>query len=124
MNICSVCFRWPNYLAAGLIAHRWGPPVGGLFLAFPTIFPAIVSWSKNTKRRRKGPALQGVIRGREAPRSMRPEPLSPASGWPDSHSLSGKLLVPYAHGSSWTAGLAFRNVLENHEGTLRAFPLI
>jgi uncharacterized membrane protein (GlpM family) len=27
-------------VAAGLIARRWGPVVGGLFLAFPAIFPA------------------------------------------------------------------------------------
>jgi len=26
--------------AAGLIAQRWGPGIGGLFLAFPAIFPA------------------------------------------------------------------------------------
>ena len=24
---------------AGLIANKWGPGVGGLFLAFPAIFP-------------------------------------------------------------------------------------
>jgi hypothetical protein len=27
-------------VAAGLIARRFGPGVGGLFLAFPAIFPA------------------------------------------------------------------------------------
>jgi uncharacterized membrane protein (GlpM family) len=27
-------------VAAGLIARRWGPVIGGLFLAFPAIFPA------------------------------------------------------------------------------------
>jgi hypothetical protein len=27
-------------VAAGLVARRWGPVIGGLFLAFPAIFPA------------------------------------------------------------------------------------
>jgi uncharacterized protein DUF3147 len=27
-------------VAAGLIALRWGPVIGGLFMAFPAIFPA------------------------------------------------------------------------------------
>ena len=27
-------------VATGLIAHKFGPTVGGLFLAFPAIFPA------------------------------------------------------------------------------------
>jgi hypothetical protein len=27
-------------VAAGLVAHAWGPIVGGLFLAFPAILPA------------------------------------------------------------------------------------
>ncbi len=32
----------PSSVAAGLIANKWGPGVGGLFLAFPAIFPASV----------------------------------------------------------------------------------
>lgn len=27
-------------VATGLVAHRWGPGIGGLFLAFPAILPA------------------------------------------------------------------------------------
>lgn len=47
--------RWKQYLvrfvfggcitvAAGLIAHNWGPAIGGLFLAFPTILPASLTF--------------------------------------------------------------------------------
>ena len=53
--------------AAGLIAHRYGPGIGGLFLAFPAIFPAsatLVEKHETQKKRRAG--LHGVIRGREA----------------------------------------------------------
>jgi len=53
--------------AAGLIAHRWGPAIGGLFLAFPAIFPAsatLVERHETQKKKRAG--LQGIIRGREA----------------------------------------------------------
>jgi len=42
--------------AAGLIAHRYGPRIGGLFLAFPAIFPASATLVEK----------HGVIRGREA----------------------------------------------------------
>jgi hypothetical protein len=70
--------RWYEYIvrfvfgglitaAAGLIAHRWGPAIGGLFLAFPAIFPAsatLVEKHETQKKQRAG--LQGVIRGREA----------------------------------------------------------
>ena len=33
-------------VAAGLIATRWGPVVGGLFLAFPSILPATLTLVK------------------------------------------------------------------------------
>ena len=52
---------------AGIIANRWGPGVGGLFLAFPAIFPAsaclIESHQKEHKRKI---GLDGTGRGREA----------------------------------------------------------
>ena len=34
---------------AGLIAKRFGPAVGGLFLAFPAIFPASVQEQERAK---------------------------------------------------------------------------
>jgi hypothetical protein len=53
--------------AAGLIAHRYGPAIGGLFLAFPAIFPASATLvEKHEIQKKKRAGLQGVIRGREA----------------------------------------------------------
>lgn len=52
---------------AGLIARRFGPVFGGLFLAFPVILPAtttlIVKWQRDKKARR---GLHGAVRGRRA----------------------------------------------------------
>ena len=54
-------------VAAGLIAKKWGPGVGGLFLAFPAIFPASVGLvEKHEKQKKQQHGLDGTIRGREA----------------------------------------------------------
>jgi Protein of unknown function (DUF3147) len=56
--------KWYEYLVrfafggavtalAGVIAKRYGPGVGGLFLAFPAIFPATPLYWKSMKSRRK-----------------------------------------------------------------------
>ena len=47
-------------VVAGLIAARFGPVLGGLFLAFPTIFPASATLVEKHARERKG-----ARRGRE-----------------------------------------------------------
>ena len=52
---------------AGLIANRWGPAVGGLFLAFPAIFPAsacLIETHQKDHKRKIG--FDGTHRGREA----------------------------------------------------------
>lgn len=68
--------RWSDYavrflfggiitVLAGLIAKRFGPGVGGLFLAFPAIFPAsatLIEKNANDKKRKAG--LNGTRRGR------------------------------------------------------------
>lgn len=52
---------------AGWIAAEWGPAVGGLFLAFPAIFPATATLVEKHERQRKEAAgLQGAKRGKEA----------------------------------------------------------
>src|SRR5882757_5330062 len=54
-------------VVTGLIAKRFGPAVGGLFLAFPAIFPAsetLVEWQEKKKKEQKG--LRGERRGRNA----------------------------------------------------------
>jgi hypothetical protein len=43
-------------LAASLIADRWGPVIGGIFLAFPGIFPAAVSLVARHKLSREAEA--------------------------------------------------------------------
>jgi hypothetical protein len=52
---------------AGVIAKHFGPTVGGLFLAFPAIFPASASLIENHEKRVKAEAgFNGTIRGRIA----------------------------------------------------------
>ena len=52
---------------AGLIAARFGPVVGGLFLAFPAIFPASATLvEKHVRERKEKAGLSGARRGREA----------------------------------------------------------
>ena len=51
----------------GLIAAEWGPVVGGLFLAFPAIFPASATLVEKHEREKKERAnLKGDRRGKEA----------------------------------------------------------
>jgi hypothetical protein len=54
-------------VVTGLIAKKFGPTVGGLFLAFPAIFPAtatLIATQQKEKKERLSPS--GVIRGRLA----------------------------------------------------------
>ncbi len=52
---------------AGLIAKKFGPSIGGLFLAFPAIFPAGATLIETHERQRKEErGLQGRERARYA----------------------------------------------------------
>ena len=52
---------------AGLIAARFGPVLGGLFLAFPAIFPASATLiEKHIRERREKAGMPGARRGKEA----------------------------------------------------------
>jgi hypothetical protein len=52
-------------VVAGLISKRFGPEIGGLFLAFPAIFPAGASLVEAHERKHKAKAgLDGTRRGR------------------------------------------------------------
>jgi uncharacterized protein DUF3147 len=54
-------------LAAGVVAHRFGPGVGGLFLAFPAIFPSsatLVERHEIIKKQKAG--LNGKRRAAQA----------------------------------------------------------
>jgi hypothetical protein len=53
--------------AAGLIAMRYGPIIGGLFLAFPAIFPASATLIESHEKQAKQKAgYDGTSRGRIA----------------------------------------------------------
>jgi Protein of unknown function (DUF3147) len=52
---------------AGVIAKKYGAGVGGLFLAFPAIFPASATLiEEHEKKRKEQHGMQGTERGREA----------------------------------------------------------
>jgi hypothetical protein len=70
--------KWHDYLvrfafggaitaAAGIIAMKFGPIVGGLFLAFPAIYPASATLADKHERERKEKlGLKGEQRARAA----------------------------------------------------------
>jgi uncharacterized membrane protein (GlpM family) len=52
---------------AGLIARKWGPGIGGLFLSFPAIFPASATLiEKHERQRKQKKGLHGEERGTDA----------------------------------------------------------
>ena len=54
-------------MLAGLIAKLFGPIAGGLFLAFPAIFPASATLvEKHERRRKEKVGMRGTQRGRDA----------------------------------------------------------
>ena len=53
--------------AAGMIAKKFGAGVGGLFLAFPAIFPASATLiEKHEKQKKECAGIHGSTRGRKA----------------------------------------------------------
>ena len=54
-------------VCTGLIAQRFGPVIGGLFLAFPAIFPATATLIERHETEKKSKAgIDGRARGRKA----------------------------------------------------------
>src|SRR2546421_5742066 len=52
---------------AGVIAKKFGPEIGGLFLAFPAIFPASATLvEKHEKQKKRRAGLEGTKRARAA----------------------------------------------------------
>jgi hypothetical protein len=52
---------------AGIVAQRFGPGIGGLFLAFPAIFPAGATLiEKHEKQKKEEQGLEGKESGTEA----------------------------------------------------------
>src|SRR4051812_9581197 len=66
---CAIrfCLGGAITVVAGLMAKKFGPAIGGLFLAFPAIFPAsatLVERHEAEKKAREG--MHGEERGRDA----------------------------------------------------------
>jgi hypothetical protein len=54
-------------VVAGLLAKEFGPTFGGLFLAFPAIFPASATLvEKHEKEKERKAGISGGLRGRRA----------------------------------------------------------
>src|SRR5258708_33239840 len=54
-------------VVAGIIAKKFGPGIGGLFLAFPAIFPASATLiEKHERQDKESLGLEGAARGRSA----------------------------------------------------------
>jgi hypothetical protein len=52
---------------AGIFARKWGPGIGGLFLAFPAIFPASATLiEKHERQQKQKEGLHGKERGTDA----------------------------------------------------------
>lgn len=52
---------------AGMIAKKFGPGIGGIFLAFPAIFPASATLiEKHEREKKESLELNGAARGRSA----------------------------------------------------------
>lgn len=65
----AVRFLFGGLITAGtgIIAKEFGPGVGGLFLAFPAIFPAGATLiEKHEKQKKERAGLRGAGRGRKA----------------------------------------------------------
>lgn len=65
--ILHIIFGGLATVATGMIAKSYGPVVGGLFLAFPAIFPASATLvEKHEKRKKQRAHIDGVNRARRA----------------------------------------------------------
>jgi hypothetical protein len=54
-------------VAAGLVAKHWGPAAGGLFLAFPAIFPSSATLvEKHEEEKKRNAGISVTLRGRQA----------------------------------------------------------
>lgn len=54
-------------VGAGIVAKKYGPSAGGLFLAFPAIFPAAITLvEKHERQKKRNAGLVDMNRGRKA----------------------------------------------------------
>jgi hypothetical protein len=65
--VLRVLFGGLATVATGIIAKSYGPVVGGLFLAFPAIFPATATLvEKHVKEKKQRAHIEGVNRAQRA----------------------------------------------------------
>jgi Protein of unknown function (DUF3147) len=65
--ILRILFGGLATVATGIVAKVFGPTIGGLFLAFPAIFPATATLvEKHQKERKRRAGLDGLSRARKA----------------------------------------------------------
>src|SRR5438105_10379830 len=96
--------KWHDYAArflfgglvtavARIIANKFGPAIGGLFLAFPAIFPASATLiEKHEKEKKEKEGFEGATRGKrqQALTSLVPR-------WV----VSDSLLLRWSYGGLW-----------------------
>jgi Protein of unknown function (DUF3147) len=111
--------RWYEYMsrfviggattaAAGLIAKEFGPGVGGLFLAFPAIFPATATLiEKHEKERKREAGGHGTVRGRKAAALDAAGAMRGAAGLLVFAAVLGKLLPHFPWAALLVATLAW-----------------
>ena len=86
---------------AGVIAKKFGPVVGGLFLAFPAIFPAsatLIEKHERERKERKGLKGDAASLSRRECRCSGMQPWG-ALGWPSLHYSFGRKLQSILRGS-------------------------
>ncbi len=104
-------------VGAGLVATRWGPVVGGLFLAFPSILPASLTLIKSHSKLRGAAGANGLGASLGSLGLLAFALL----GWPLAASLPAWLVLTLASaawmvvaGVAWAAFQAWH--LTRHEG--------
>jgi hypothetical protein len=63
----------PVTATAGIIAKKFGPGVGGLFLAFPAIFPASATLIEKHEKQRKKRKACTTVSGEERRQALMPQ---------------------------------------------------
>jgi hypothetical protein len=87
-------------VVTGLIAKRFGPSVGGLFLAFPAIFPASATLVEKSERKRKlRRGIEDAVRGRQA------AALDARGAWLGSIGLAAFALIVWKLLPSWNTAI-------------------
>lgn len=96
--------------AAGWIAHRFGPEIGGLFLAFPSILPASLTFAEERDGRRAAlDEARGAVLGGLGLAAFALVTWSTASVWPAAAVLAAATLAwSVVSVAAWTVRYGIR----------------